>query len=945
MKKRNLFKKAGVVALSSLLAAGSLAALAGCGNNSATTLTVFIFCNESDKQVNESIMNEWAVQYAKENNLGFDIDIEFTPSTDKSDYYSKLNDYASGGVSQLPDVMYLAPRYVKLYSRLGYVMDLTDYLSPTDIASTDKIWGNALSYYGYDKTDTYTYGQLIHYNGTSKKFETASGSAVGLYGLPKDYSNFSLGFNKQFFSAELVEAYQTKKASEVRTAKNPSASNTAFKDGATPVAEYHAAAGNHIATFAGDGTYDIYDANGNVVGQAEAHKGQEAPMLAIGVPVTYKPFNFYIFNDFDSALAANDPIACLVSGLTAGQGFTVTIPGLPGWTFNIDKAQNYDKTNNAANYAKATNPNAVYDDTIGHTVLTYQEYGALSWAMSYYLNTFAWDNNNEGYGGRTVKEGEKLVHYGIFGGEQYEYSQGNTMYMLPWLAANEADFVDVGSTTALNKTGVNTLSQMADDAHKNVNAYSYAGTDSELRDKVNLDGSPRKDAVQYGINSKNFLEVYAAYANHGAVWNANAGGAKSGLQDDGSTGWDYFRQGRSIFYGAGSWDAASRNGAEPDYFDFGQMPTPVAEDYALYSETSTPDYDAFTLKKYANKNNIKGTGENALANDKEMKTGDELTAAVKAYRSSEIYANQILRQDKWAARMDSVGYAANGRLAGLSSDDPEGWKAKATASLIAALTVREQEQITLTYAGAQLPNFKQYCTDFLMYQQDGYENGAFKDMITPDGFADTTDPAEGAKIWEYYYKVAKAMAKDSFSSSLTVKQWVEQCGYGDYDGSENGNPNKPLRYDPAFADVPISSFPSSEQGTRYHGAMRALRMVNFTYADRDLNIRMQTGLNAVRDSTMYTTSDTRWLDGLNAAVSTQMLTYASTMRITDATLSGALKTCLPAAIGRTFETADQDKEGCSKWWSPAYYATDRAITCNTSLRLAIKEEQDNLAGR
>lgn len=941
MKKKKVLKKVAIIALSSVLAAGSLTALAGCGGGggNSTKLSVKIFCNGSDKQVNEEIMNNWAKEYSASHDLGFEIGFEFDPFSKKDEYYAALSDDMQNGT--LADVIYLPPRYVRMYSRLGYVMDLSGYLSQEEVANVGRVWNNAISYYGYDGTDDYVMGQPIEYSSEKGKFVTTAdkNKEVGLYGLPKDYSNFSMGYNKQFFTQELVEAYQTVKASQTRTVKNPTADKSAdqFNSGVTPVKNYTAApsgAAARIARFAADGDYKIYNADGSVKTTAHATKGEEAPLMAIGVPVTYRPFNYYLFNDYNAAKEAGDPIACLVEGLTDGQGFTVTLPGLPGWKFNITDAAGYSDKTSAA-YKAAVNENAAYDSSIGHMTLTYQEYGALSWLMGYYLNTFAWDQDNGGYGGRVAKEGSNVVHYAVYGGEQYEYSQGIPLYLLPWLASSDADIVNESATTSTNPVGNNQkLSLQYLRENETVNATQLAGTATEKRTKVNLDGTTRSVDVQYGMNTERFLKVYAAFANHGAVWNANAGGAKDGKADDGNSGWNYFQQGRSIFYGAGSWDAATRNDANPAYFSFGQMPTPVSEDYALYSKTSTPDYDAATLVEYSNANNVKGTGADAHTTDSAQRAAK--SEGCTTYDEHAIYANQILRQDKWAARMDSVGYAANGRLARLSENDKEGWKAEAAASLIAALTVHEEQQVTLTYAGAQLPNFVSQCNDFINYQEKAYAEGAFKDMLTPDGFADNTpygtEANVGKKIWDYYYNIAMEMGNASHSSTQTVREWIAAKGYRDYNNVGE------LRYDPSYADVKLSTF-TGESQNNYYSAMRALRMVNFNYAERDLNIRMQTGLNAVRDSSMYT-PEVDWLNELNADTfnSSTMLTFYSLMSAGNMRLE--LQQATAKAIGRNFKTGYQSNDGAAKWWSPAYYATYASINCEAQLQACIREEKN-----
>ena len=363
------------------------------------------------------------------------------------------------------------------------------------------------------------------------------------------------------------------------------------------------------------------------------------------------------------------------------------------------------------------------------------------------------------------------------------------------------------------------------------------------------------------------------------------------------------------------------------------MPTPVAEEYALYSETSNADYDAATMVSYRNANNIKGVGDEALK-DNAQTTG----APTEAFAPATIYRNQILRQDKWAARMDSVGYAANGRLADLAgTEDPENWKAAAAASLIAALTISEEDQLSLTYSGAQFPNFVKQCNDFLKYQEtDLQTTGAFKDMLTPDGFADNTAYIKGEytaenvgrAIWNHYMAIAVEMGDASHSSSQTVGEWL--ASKTDFGGGA-------IKYNHDYENTRLSEFKSAT-GKNYATAMKVLNMVNFTYADRDLNIRMQTGLNAVRDSTMYT-PDVRWLDGVNAAADKGiMLTYSPIMSLTEtADLLNALRGGTDDAIGRTWAKANQSAAGHSQWMSPAMYAMFKSISCEAALQDFIRD--------
>ncbi|MDE5897639.1 MAG: hypothetical protein K2H43_07480, partial [Clostridia bacterium] len=570
--------------------------------------------------------------------------------------------------TSVADVIYLSPKYVQSYANAGYVMDLSEYISADAAEQIDGIWSNAIDYYGYSTSAAnYTPGQQIVYKADGSAgagFYTANGATkVGLYGLPKDYSNFSMGYNKKYFSNELKLAYQQTKGSTPRNVA--SASKIAGTGSYTSKYEGYSATNknNYVATYAADGEYTLSDG----VTKMTAKAGEEAPLIAIGVPVTYKPFNFYRYNDYESAVRAGDPMANAVESLTFGQGYTVTIPGFPG---------DYKTITDEANAMPSGS--VPYDATLVHNVLTYAEYGALVWAVTYYLNTFDWDSTDptglttQDATGGLVMNGVKQV---IYGSEQYEGAQGNALYLLPWAASNDADLINMASDLCSNPTAKADLES---------SASALAGTTSETREKINLDGTTRNAQVQYGFNSANFIETYAAYEEFGSTWNGNSGNAgDEATAKQNVSGWDYFCMGAAVFYGAGTWDAATRNDTEMSVFEFGQMPSPVAEKYALYSEIKDAD---FNLKEYSNDPaTTKGTGD--AANNDGKQRANPSDGRNHIYTEQEIMNNQIKRQDKWAARMDSVGYAANGRLGRMSADNAEYWKKAAPAALIQALKI------------------------------------------------------------------------------------------------------------------------------------------------------------------------------------------------------------------------------------------------------------------
>lgn len=899
--KRRWVRNVSLVALSAVMVSGVALTAAGCGGGSKSpvdTITVNIFCSESDKHTNETICHNWEKMYSEK--IGMKVTAKLTTTTLKDTYFTKLNQDLNGGLTKIADVIYLSPKYVQRYAkpRTGkpVVMDLTDYLTTDSqaVENIGEIWTNAISYYGYNKENAnYTMGQEVKYNANGTNgagFYTVNGNEkVGIYGLPKDYSNFSMGYNKKFFSTALKKAYETTKGSTTRTVTNVSEIAKGSGNYSKQYKGYAETAKNdYVATFAATGDYKLSDGT-----TAHAEAGKEAPLIAIGVPVTYKPFNFYRYATFTEALNAGDPIACATDEFTENGGYTVTLPGFPGDTFEITDSD----TN-----AKASN--VPYDASLGHNVLTYAEYGALVWAVTYYLNTFDWDSSTptQGAGGITTESKQEP----IYGSEQYEGAQGNALYLLPWLASNDSDLIDSTAKKCANESA---------GTDRNANAYAQGGTTTETRSKTNLDGTTRNANVQYGMNSKNFMETYGAYQEFGSTWNGNSGhaGDVADAQSKTSSGWDYFRNGQAVFYGAGTWDASARNDTKMDVFEFGQMPAPVSERLALYTATKDANYDPVT---YSNDPKAKGTGD-AANGDYDQRSDKE--AGKKVYTADEIKNNQIKRQDKWAARMDSVGYAANGRLAELSEDDPEYWKKAGAASLIAALTIGREEQLTLTYAGAQLPNFKDQCSDFLYYQSNA--DGAFKDMITPDGFSTTTDKTEGRAIWDHYYNIALAMAADSLPTSSkrdqTVEQWfASNPQFTDYGGSGA------VRYDTQYKDVLLSKF-TGESGTNISFAMKVLRMVCFTYAERDLNIRMQYGLNSARDASMYT-EDESWIATLDGTTSSKMLAYRNKAELTAAQKQAFSQS---SVLART-----ESENTSASFYTPAVFCMLRAKAAQDSLK-------------
>ncbi len=928
MKKSKTFRSVALVGLSAVLAGGVAMTAAGCGggggggaNSKANEIVVSMFSSNADKATNQKIADDWAAEYNAKNNTEFTVTI--SNNTDKAEYFNKLPDEFSKGT--IGDVMYLAPRNVKTYAKSGRVIDLTQFIAgdPTLTANIDDVWPNALAYYGFDTTmpvfsdTTYTMGQTIDYQADGAQgagFYTASGSKVGLYGLPKDYSNFSMGFNRIFFSDDMKEAYTTTKVNADRyvfAGQGDKQSNSTGKLDAENNLVYSADTGiarNHSRKPVI--SYAVTDASKDI------QAGQAANIINPGIPVNILPFNFYMWSDYSSAFAAGDPIAMMTEYFTNGDGYTVTIPGFPDEEFDMPAGAPKDA-------------NAPYDTSKGHIVYTYAEYGALMWSLTYYLNTFAWDKDQNplttteqdpGKGGIEDSSGAFRT---VYGGEQYEGGEqdGFQLYVLPWLYSNDADLINVDNTFCTSSNGTYSNTQLLQSQDINLENpadwASIAGNATDTVKKLRLNGEYEDVAVQYGLNSKNFIETYGAFLATGSDWNANPN--DSSVSEKEGSGWLYFREGRSIFYGAGTWDSAVRNEEDKANVDLGQMPTPVAEKFALYSYVKDANYNMVSYSNGADMNNKNGTPA----------TAEKGTVPTSAFTQEQIYANQVCRQDKWGARMDSVGYAVTNKS--LSGGQPTA-KTIAAASLCAALTISEKPQIALTYGGAQLPNFISQCKELLGYQSDEYKTtGAFKDMITPDG------DAEGNDVWDQYYAIAKEMGDAAYKNQGgTVEQFLADKTIK----LDNGT-TVAVKYDADFKDVNLDnqSFAAADTTakSRYSFAMKVLQMVAFRKSDFDLLIRMQYGLNSVRDSSMYTYDDD-WLDAHDARAKTENnLCYYRARPLLDAN-NNAIDLTDANVVKRNTKGA----YNISQFLTPFVWCMTQASEAQNSLKTAITKEVQEL---
>jgi hypothetical protein len=299
---------------------------------------------------------------------------------------------------------------------------------------------------------------------------------------------------------------------------------------------------------------------------------------------------------------------------------------------------------------------------------------------------------------------------------------------------------------------------------------------------------------------------------------------------------------------------------------------------------------------------------------------------LKIYTQDEINTKLAYRQDKWGARMDSVGYGVNASTA--KETGKAAWKAAGAASLVQALTINRDMQVRLTYAGSQLPNFMSQCKDFLYYQDSSYKStseNAFAHMITPDGSATVKGDA-GTALWNQYLDVVELMYKASTNSSdksKTVEAWMNEnsASFGITD----------FYYDPDYKSTLMS-----EVSTRAV-AMKILCMTRFTKADRDLSLRMQEGLNSVKDSAMYTYQDT-WLLSVDARGTQYIMAYSgqkSLLNSDGTTLYDLTKIVRDVSVTPTG----------NQYATPQWYLLSIASNIQTLLDESIQAELDSYGGR
>lgn len=725
---KRMLKKLSMIGLAVALILSLCLGVAACGGpDGSGNISVFVFCGDADAATYQDMIDTWAADYAAKLKAedpetygsDFSITVDLRTEADTNDYYEDLNSNLSAGIAE--DIIYVSPSYVQLYVTNGYVLDLTDYIDFSQYNVSD-LWQEALALYAH--ADGTRIIDRVVYSDESNSFYvansdgTASGTEVGMYALPKDYSSFSIAYNANFFSDAFQTAYET----------TPDTHGAVWVYGTTPK----------------DGTLPT----------ASSTAQRASGIILPGQTVTYYPFNFYRYNDLASAYNAGDPVAVMSVN---NNGYDVTIPCYPTDYYS----------------AGTDDPNTIYDDTIVYPVYTYSEYSALTFAVSYYCTVY--DSGRTGTTGQVTSEqydgadwtlaswlNDSSVH-GVYGNDQYDY-QG-TYYLTSWLAGNGASIINDDYTSVICAEEDETTST-------------------------------------WGINSDKFIDAYAAFCAYGSDWNNNMYHTRSTLDSSiiGQGGFSGFTGGYEVFYGFGTWNISSFD-TDKSKINNQIMATPVSDDYALNSRVKNAMYES---ESYGN-------------TSKSSWSGSEIQDAMKS------------RQNLWGARIDSVGYGINAMAAEKYTGE-YAWKMDAVADLCAYLTINEDTQVSLTYAGSQMPNYMSQCGDYITGE------GSFSGIVTPEH-----------EDWERCYAAARALAQintDRVDGSTKIVDWLNSNGYEDI----------VEHVGELYQDSTLSYIDRSTSR-----AFRVLTMASLSTESRNLLVRMAE-VNGAKDPCLYTYSNTWWRD-------------------------------------------------------------------------------------
>ena len=176
MKKTRL----AALAAATVMAATAAGALAGCGGDSAHTISVMLLCNSRENKAYTDYFKDLEKELADEG-LNYSINFVYQKS---ADYYGALD--AAINRNNIPDIFYVRPNELIKYK--DHIVSLQSFADEQDFVDLSGIQKAALDMYRYNPTT----GEL-------------GNEADDLYAFPKDLSTQQLGYNKTFLERYRAE--------------------------------------------------------------------------------------------------------------------------------------------------------------------------------------------------------------------------------------------------------------------------------------------------------------------------------------------------------------------------------------------------------------------------------------------------------------------------------------------------------------------------------------------------------------------------------------------------------------------------------------------------------------------------------------------------------------------------------------------------------------------
>ena len=439
--------------------------------------------------------------------------------------------------------------------------------------------------------------------------------------------------------------------------------------------------------------------------------------------------------------------------------------------------------------AATDDPSTTYDDRYVYPVYTYSEYSALSFAVAYYCTMYdsgRADADNDGKVAASDYPSDRWTNCTWISDKNYsvyandQYDSSGTYYLTSWLYGNDASVIS------------------PDNQHVDVTL-----------------GGETSETSSWGINSDAFIEAYSAFNAYGSDWNNNMYWSATITEEETLSkqgGYVGFAGGYCVFYGYGTWNSTTLD-KDKSVLDYQLMATPVSDDHSLNSRIK----------------NMHGESEE-YGSDASTFTESDIASAMKS------------RQSEWGARVDSVGYGVN-RMCAEKYTGKNAWKLQAAIDLCAYMTIDKDAQVSLTYAGAQIPNYVSQCEDYLN------TDGAFAGMITP-----------GSENWNEAYGAAMKIAAVTAPKqmSMTITEWLTASGYSAEFIEECLNP--------IYADSLIKDFNSTTT------AFRLFNIVSLNDASRNLLLRIAE-TNGAKDPCLYTYNNSWWASTFATYEGSYLLNY------------------------------------------------------------------------